>query len=434
MELTIVIALVGTAFFCEFIDSALGMGYGTILTPALIIVGFDTLEVVPAVLMSQAIASSSAAAFHNVHGNLAFEEGGKDRGIALLVIALSSVFITLAVFLAIGMPETVQELYIALVVISMGVALLTIRQPCQSYRRLMAFGLFSVFNKSVTGAGFGPVYTNGQIMCGKEPRNAIAITTLLEAPVCLIAFLAYLFIGGAVDMELLVVLSIGALLATPIGPARTKRLDGYRGRAAVGVLSIFLGLFILIWLLLRPFAEEVISNPFFWAMLSMFALMGCTASLLTRRLGRYPSLNVGCVAIFALGRFMIPIACCEQPQFDAGPAQFAVGTSLFVLGLCFLSAILYINPWPVVDARYRLVTEGPYHLVRHPMYLGEILWTLGWSVMFGSVLGVALVPIWWGALLFHSLIEEEALERRYGDDYSQYEERVQGRIFPGLPI
>ena len=38
------------AFGCEFIDSSLGMGYGTILTPSLLILGFDPLLVVPAVL------------------------------------------------------------------------------------------------------------------------------------------------------------------------------------------------------------------------------------------------------------------------------------------------------------------------------------------------------------------------------------------------
>ena len=35
------------ALFCEYIDSALGMGYGTTLTPLLLLAGFDPLEIVP---------------------------------------------------------------------------------------------------------------------------------------------------------------------------------------------------------------------------------------------------------------------------------------------------------------------------------------------------------------------------------------------------
>jgi protein-S-isoprenylcysteine O-methyltransferase Ste14 len=68
------------------------------------------------------------------------------------------------------------------------------------------------------------------------------------------------------------------------------------------------------------------------------------------------------------------------------------------------------------------------------MYLGEVLWTLGWSVMWGSVLGVAMVVVWWGAVLFHSILEEEHLQDRFGKDYQDYMERVPGRILPGLPV
>jgi len=41
------------AFLAEYVDSSLGMGYGTILTPVLLLMGFKPLEVVPAVLLSE---------------------------------------------------------------------------------------------------------------------------------------------------------------------------------------------------------------------------------------------------------------------------------------------------------------------------------------------------------------------------------------------
>ena len=40
------------AFVCEFVDSTLGMGYGTSLTPILLLMGFEPLQVVPAVPFS----------------------------------------------------------------------------------------------------------------------------------------------------------------------------------------------------------------------------------------------------------------------------------------------------------------------------------------------------------------------------------------------
>jgi len=45
------ILLMPLAFVCEFIDSSLGMGYGTSLTPILLLMGFHPLQVVPAVLL-----------------------------------------------------------------------------------------------------------------------------------------------------------------------------------------------------------------------------------------------------------------------------------------------------------------------------------------------------------------------------------------------
>ena len=56
-----VIIILFVAFMCEFLDSSLGMGYGTILSPFLIIAGFDPLLVVPSTLISQALAGLSAA-------------------------------------------------------------------------------------------------------------------------------------------------------------------------------------------------------------------------------------------------------------------------------------------------------------------------------------------------------------------------------------
>jgi protein-S-isoprenylcysteine O-methyltransferase Ste14 len=131
---------------------------------------------------------------------------------------------------------------------------------------------------------------------------------------------------------------------------------------------------------------------------------------------------------------MIPLSCSEQPRFDLGPLNLALGGSIFIIGLVFLSSILRINPWPTPDSELTLVTSGMYSLVRNPIYLGEILWSLGWAIAFGSVIGVLLVPLWWTGFLFHVILEEEDLEDRLNGPYLRYKRRVRGRILPGLPF
>jgi protein-S-isoprenylcysteine O-methyltransferase Ste14 len=55
-------------------------------------------------------------------------------------------------------------------------------------------------------------------------------------------------------------------------------------------------------------------------------------------------------------------------------------------------------------------------------------------VIFGSTTGVLLTPLWWLALLIHTLIEEESLERELGQEFCEYKKQTKGRIFPRLPV
>ena len=65
LGLGFIIALIVTAFLCEYVDSTLGMGYGTILTPVLLAVGFNPLQIVPAVLLSELISGVLAGILHH---------------------------------------------------------------------------------------------------------------------------------------------------------------------------------------------------------------------------------------------------------------------------------------------------------------------------------------------------------------------------------
>ena len=99
-----------------------------------------------------------------------------------------------------------------------------------------------------------------------------------------------------------------------------------------------------------------------------------------------------------------------------------------------MAPCLLIRPVNVAQKGMDLRTTGLYGIVRNPIYLGEVLWCLGWAIMFRSVIGVALVPLWWAGLLILILIEEESLERSLGQTYLEYKKQVRGRIIPGLPI
>ena len=60
-----VLAIFALCFVCELIDSGLGMGYGTILTPTLLLLGYDAHDIVPTVLFSELLSGFTASFFHN---------------------------------------------------------------------------------------------------------------------------------------------------------------------------------------------------------------------------------------------------------------------------------------------------------------------------------------------------------------------------------
>lgn len=175
-------------------------------------------------------------------------------------------------------------------------------------------------------------------------------------------------------------------------------------------------------------------DPFFWALVSMFALVGGGVVLSHKKTGKHQLFGIIVVFLFVLGRGILVLPGCPQPRFESGGWHWFVGGIIFIGGLVFSIPVFFIKPLTPPNEQMMLVTTGFYRIVRNPIYLGEVLWCLGWAIMFRSIIGVALVPLWWLALLLHTLVEEEMLKRALGQPYINYAKKVRGRIIPGLPI
>jgi hypothetical protein len=65
------VVIVLLAFVCEYVDSSLGMGYGTTLTPLLVMLGL------PAILLSELATGITAGSFHHGFGNVNLLVGPK---------------------------------------------------------------------------------------------------------------------------------------------------------------------------------------------------------------------------------------------------------------------------------------------------------------------------------------------------------------------
>jgi protein-S-isoprenylcysteine O-methyltransferase Ste14 len=71
---------------------------------------------------------------------------------------------------------------------------------------------------------------------------------------------------------------------------------------------------------------------------------------------------------------------------------------------------------------------GPYHLVRHPIYLGWVLITFGSPTMTATRLSFAIISTAYLAAAIP--FEERSLVETFGDEYRRYQGRVRWRMVP----
>ncbi|NHK31023.1 MAG: sulfite exporter TauE/SafE family protein [Asgard group archaeon] len=304
----IIILIVFLAFICEFTDSSLGMGYGTTLTPVLLLLGYESAQIVPAVLISECITGIVSAIFHAIFKNMKlgynkkslnekidinpkklkpssdihFGGGGstsvkmektslkeriKDLTIDTKVVLILTIFgicgtliasITSAIFSYNVLFKFIVKLYIGVMVIAMGILILALRnrQIKFSFKRITVLGAIAGFNKGISGGGYGPLTVSGQILSGREGRNAIASTSLSEGIICFVGASAFIITtvirssqgDGPItvgELGLAPFLILGAVLSAPIAAFTTKAVNNRWLKLFVGIATVILGAFSL---------------------------------------------------------------------------------------------------------------------------------------------------------------------------------------------
>lgn len=251
--LEIFIPLVILAFIAEFFAATLGMGYGTTLAPILIIIGYEPLILVPAILFSQFLAGFASAAFHHRFRNMSLAEHRDEREAAFIFSVMGIGGVMVAAFANMNLPAQYVKAYIAITVMAMGVLMIANvrRESRYSRSRLGAIGVFAAFNKGISGGGYGPIATSGQIISGIRPRAAIAITALVEGIICALGIGIYFVLSVYPELLLTIAITVGALIAAPLSALTTASLEQNFLRNVVAISTFAIGLVTLV-LVLSP--------------------------------------------------------------------------------------------------------------------------------------------------------------------------------------
>ncbi|MBN2129558.1 MAG: isoprenylcysteine carboxylmethyltransferase family protein [Sedimentisphaerales bacterium] len=142
-----------------------------------------------------------------------------------------------------------------------------------------------------------------------------------------------------------------------------------------------------------------------------------------------------------LAFYVVPVVI----GLDAGRYQWSslgawaavVGTLLFAAGTVVLTWAMLVNTHFEATVRiqhdrgHRVVTAGPYRVVRHPGYVGASLWALAGPLIVGSAFGLIPAAGAVAVLIVRTALEDKTLQAQL-PGYTQYAKKTKFRLLPPI--
>jgi len=135
-----------------------------------------------------------------------------------------------------------------------------------------------------------------------------------------------------------------------------------------------------------------------------------------------------CLALGVVQWRPLPIALSQPARLGAfmlGALLYFPGLGLYLWGLRTLGEMFGVSSGFGVrlHAGHRLITHGPFAIVRHPMYLAVIIVALGGLLIYRTWTMALFASIMFG-LVFRARREEQALAVEFGEEWRAYARRV----------
>ncbi|MFX1339551.1 MAG: TSUP family transporter [Promethearchaeota archaeon] len=259
----LILLIIILAFIFETLDSAAGMGFGTCMAPILFLLGYSPLQIVPTLLISQAITGLTNAFFDHEFGNVNFSF--RPLNDTTRFTFLVAIFGCLAIFFSIFLiyftfksPVMIIKIYVAILVLSMGLiglSRLRIKENKNVIfkpKLFIAFSALAGFNKGIGGGGYGPVMTMGQIYSGVYEKSATAIVSLAEALVSITGIITFFLIslaGIELDLVLLPSIFTGGFIAAILSPYLVRIMPNLIWKILIPIYTIIMGIVSLLLIL-----------------------------------------------------------------------------------------------------------------------------------------------------------------------------------------
>jgi protein-S-isoprenylcysteine O-methyltransferase Ste14 len=148
---------------------------------------------------------------------------------------------------------------------------------------------------------------------------------------------------------------------------------------------------------------------------------------LARAKGWEPSIS----AIMGSNLFFLGVPFIAS-KGDLPPSLYMASAVLISIGgITAICSLSYLGrSFSIMAQARRLVTDGPYRFVRHPLYLAEFIGYLGVFIQYASWISAALLVVQCGFQI-RRMFNEEALLQGAFPEYAAYTTRT-ARLVPGV--
>jgi len=195
----------------------------------------------------------------------------------------------------------------------------------------------------------------------------------------------------------------------------------WRYGAAWVYLALFSGLSVLVT------ADVMRRDP---ALLERRMKGGPTAESRPRQRWSMLGASIGFVALL-----VVPALDRRWGWSHVPSAIVALGDLMLVAGFVFIGRVYRENTYAAATVEVvrdqRVVSTGPYAVVRHPMYAGGLVYLLGTALALGSYWGLLAIGFSLPFLIAR-LLDEERLLASELPGYVEYMTRVRSRLVPGI--
>lgn len=151
--------------------------------------------------------------------------------------------------------------------------------------------------------------------------------------------------------------------------------------------------------------------------------------------------DIALAVLMGYSSALIALSAGLEVRYNLSPSEpdvpLILAVLVAILGTLFTLWAMVVNPFFSGIVRiqrergHTVASEGPYQYIRHPGYLGMLVFTFAAPLILGSrwALGIAFLIL--GVTIVRTALEDRALQREL-EGYAAYAQRVRYRLVPGI--